>query len=64
MPPFEAALAVFGADRVMFSVDYPYAPNRKGREFLDALTLPERDLEKITHTNAERLLKLNEVKRA
>src|SRR5262249_25028037 len=33
-PPFLAALATFGIDRIMFSVDYPYAPNRKGREFL------------------------------
>jgi predicted TIM-barrel fold metal-dependent hydrolase len=57
-PPFEIALAVFGVDRVLFSVDYPYAPNHKGREFLDALKLPASDFEKISHGNAERLLKL------
>ena len=63
LPPFELALAAFGVDRVMFSVDYPYAPNRKGREFLDALKLPEPEMEKITHANAERLLKLTKDKR-
>ena len=29
-PPFLAALLTFGIDRIMFSVDYPYAPNAKG----------------------------------
>jgi predicted TIM-barrel fold metal-dependent hydrolase len=58
LPPFEIALAVFGADRVMFSVDYPYAPNAKGRAFLDALKLPQDDMEKICFRNAERVLGL------
>ena len=34
-PPFIAALQTFGIDRIMFSVDYPYAPDAKGREFLE-----------------------------
>ena len=38
-PPFLAALKTFGIDRIMFSVDYPYAPNAKGRAFLDRLSL-------------------------
>jgi predicted TIM-barrel fold metal-dependent hydrolase len=38
-PPFLAALATFGIDRIMFSVDYPYAPNAKGRTFLDSISL-------------------------
>jgi len=58
LPPFEVALAVFGADRIMFSVDYPYAPNQVGRRFLDALKLPQVDLEKLCHGNAERVLNL------
>jgi uncharacterized protein len=58
LPPLEIALAVFGVDRVMFSVDYPYAPNQMGRQFLDALKLLQGDLEKICHGNAERLLRL------
>ena len=27
VPPFLAALLTFGADRILFSVDYPFAPN-------------------------------------
>jgi len=57
-PPFIAALQTFGIDRIMFSVDYPYAPNRKGREFLDGVALSPSDKEKLTHGNADALLKL------
>lgn len=57
-PPFLAALLTFGIDRLMFSVDYPYAPNAKGREFLDRLTLAPADMAKLTHGNAEALLGL------
>jgi len=58
LPPFEVALAVFGVDRVLFSIDYPYSSNRQGREFIDAVKLPCGDLEKVAHGNADRLLKL------
>lgn len=42
----------------MFSVDYPYSPNAKGRAFLDQLSLAPADQTKLTHGNAERLLRL------
>jgi predicted TIM-barrel fold metal-dependent hydrolase len=58
-PPLDVALAVFGIDRVMFSIDYPYSSNRTGRNFLDTLKLPAADLEKFAHGNADRLLKLS-----
>ncbi len=57
-PPFLAALQTFGIDRLMFSVDYPYAPNHKGREFLDRIALAPADMAKLTHGNADALLKL------
>ena len=57
-PPFIAALQTFGIDRIMFSVDYPYAPNAKGREFLDGVSLAPSDMAKLTHGNADALLKL------
>lgn len=57
-PPFVAALMTFGIDRILFSVDYPYSENAKGRSFLDALLASPEDKAKITHGNAERLLKL------
>jgi uncharacterized protein len=57
-PPFLAALLTFGIDRIMFSVDYPYAPNAKGRAFLDGLSLAPADMAKLAHGNADALLKL------
>ena len=57
-PPFLAALQTFGIDRLMFSVDYPYAPNMRGREFLDGVALAPADMAKLTHGNADALLKL------
>jgi uncharacterized protein len=57
-PPFLAALTTFGIDRIMFSVDYPYAPNAMGRKFLDTISISPADMEKLTHKNADALLKL------
>jgi predicted TIM-barrel fold metal-dependent hydrolase len=54
----DVALAVFGADRVLFSIDYPYSSNQQGRTFLDSVKLPAGDLEKLAHGNADQLLKL------
>lgn len=58
VPPLLCTLQVVGADRILFSVDYPYSPNTVGRKFLDALPVSPDDLGKISHGNAERLLKL------
>ena len=57
-PPLLTALLTFGIDRILFSVDYPYASNEKGRAFLEALTLAPADVAKLAHGNADRLLKL------
>jgi len=57
-PPFDCAREVLGLDRLMYSVDYPFSPNTKGKDFLATLNLKEADLAQLTHTNAERLLKL------
>jgi uncharacterized protein len=56
VPPLYLALQVLGADRILFSIDYPYSPNEIGRNFLDNLYLPASEFDKITHRNAERLL--------
>ncbi len=58
LPPFLCAFQVVGADRILFSVDYPYDSNTLGRAFLDALPVSAEDGAKISHGNAERLLKL------
>jgi predicted TIM-barrel fold metal-dependent hydrolase len=58
LPPFLCTLQVIGADRILFSVDYPYASNAQGRQFLDSLPVSAADLHKIAHGNAERLLRI------
>jgi uncharacterized protein len=58
MVPFVAALMSFGVDRIMFSVDYPFASNARARAFLDALPVSPADRDKIAHGNADRLLRL------
>jgi predicted TIM-barrel fold metal-dependent hydrolase len=58
MVPFMAALMSFGVDRIMFSVDYPFASNARARAFLDELPVSPADRAKIAHGNADRLLRL------
>ena len=58
LPPLMALLMTFGADRVLFSVDYPFSPNAKGTEFLRSLPIAEADKRKLAHGNADRLLGL------
>ncbi|HUA06585.1 MAG TPA: amidohydrolase family protein [Solirubrobacteraceae bacterium] len=58
-PPLILLLEVIGADRVMFSVDYPYSSNAEGRDFVLGAPISEADREKLAHANAERLLRLD-----
>ncbi|WP_428487036.1 amidohydrolase family protein [Rhodopila sp.] len=58
MVPFLAALTAFGVDRILFSVDYPFASNARARVFLDSLPVSPADRLKIAHGNADRLLRL------
>ena len=57
-PPFIAALQTFGIDRIMFSVDYPFAPDAMGRKFLNEVALSPADMAKLCHGTADALLKL------
>jgi predicted TIM-barrel fold metal-dependent hydrolase len=58
LQPFLCALTVFGADRILFAVDYPYSPNTDGQNFLNSAPVSPGDLAKIAYKNAEWLLKL------
>jgi hypothetical protein len=58
MPPFLTALHTVSVDRILFSVDYPYSTNTRGRDFLDSLPLSPDEIAKISHRNAETLLGL------
>lgn len=56
--PLECAMSTFGVDRIMFSVDHPFADSTRATAFLHSAPLSEGDREKIAHTNAEALLRL------
>ena len=58
LAPLLPLLMTFGVDRVMFSIDYPFSPNQRGRDFLDALPVSPADKVKIAHANADMLLGL------
>ena len=57
-PPFRCAMDVVGADRLMYSVDYPYRTNIAGSRFLQSTAISPADLKKVASGNAERVLKL------
>jgi predicted TIM-barrel fold metal-dependent hydrolase len=58
MPAFLAAFMTFGADRLPFSVDYPFGHNMAAVDFLKNLPVSPEDREKIAHRNADALLGL------
>jgi len=59
-PPLTIAIETFGIDNIMFSVDYPFSTNEQGKQYLDSLDLPQEDMEKLTHGNADKILKMNQ----
>jgi uncharacterized protein len=58
VPPLLCALMVFGADRMLFSIDYPFSDSAQAAAFLRDAPLSPADKQKIAHGNAERLLRL------
>jgi len=57
-PAFLNLYLQVGADRIMFSADYPYSSMAEARTFLDHLPVSGMDKHKIAHKNAEHLLKV------
>lgn len=55
----QRSIDIIGADRILFSADYPYQyrPGRDARNFLEAIELSEEDKEKFAFRNWERLIK-------
>jgi len=47
-----------GADRMLFSIDYPFESNQEMVEFIDAAPICDIDKAKMYHANAEKLLGL------
>ena len=56
--PFMDLLLQIGAERIMFSADYPYSSMREARDFLVNLPVSPHDRERIAHSNAEKLFRL------
>ena len=59
VPPFMVLLETFGADRIVFAVDYPFLGNDGAHEFLDRLPVSPADRERIAYGNADKLLGLS-----
>jgi predicted TIM-barrel fold metal-dependent hydrolase len=57
-PPLLCALQVFGADRILFSTDYPYGDPVQHARFLAEAPISPTDRDKIGHHNAEKLFRL------
>jgi predicted TIM-barrel fold metal-dependent hydrolase len=47
-----------GADRILFSNDYPYEDYAEGGEFIETVPIAESDRRKIAFDNAKALYKL------
>jgi predicted TIM-barrel fold metal-dependent hydrolase len=56
-PPLLCALQVFGADRILFSTDYPYGDPVEHARFLAEAPISPADRDKISHRNAQRLFR-------
>src|SRR5438105_2465288 len=57
-PALICCVLEMGADRILFSVDYPFVPNPPGVRWMDNVPLGPEDREKILSGNARRLLKI------
>jgi 5-carboxyvanillate decarboxylase len=49
---------VLGPDNIMFAIDYPYVDTAEAAQFMQSAQLPDADMEKITHRNAERIFRI------
>lgn len=51
--PFLSLLLLVGAERILFSADWPYASMAEARAFLDRIPVSPADRDRIAHGNAE-----------
>lgn len=57
-PALACSLMEMGVDRILFSVDWPFASNIEGRRFIDCAPISAHDRAKILGANAAALLRL------
>ncbi|WP_353065443.1 amidohydrolase family protein [Tunturibacter psychrotolerans] len=62
LPPLKCALEVVGIERMMYSVDYPFSANTKGKDFLEKVAgvLSGAEMEMLVGGNAAKVLRLGE----
>jgi predicted TIM-barrel fold metal-dependent hydrolase len=62
LPPLECALEVVGIERMMYSVDYPFSANTKGKDFLEKVAgvLSGAEMEMLVGGNAAKVLRLGD----
>jgi predicted TIM-barrel fold metal-dependent hydrolase len=58
MPHFQFIYSLMGAERILYSIDYPYQSLDGARAFIDRLPVSAGEKALIAHGNAERLLGL------
>jgi len=56
---FICAILTIGADRILFSVDYPYEMMEPAARWIERAPISENDRRKIAHRNAESLFRLS-----
>ena len=54
------AIGEIGADRVMYSVDYPFEDMVEAKEWFDQVAIGETDRAKIARGNAQKLFRLQD----
>ncbi len=57
-PPLQFCLDIFGAERVLYAIDYPYEQTAEAVTFIRAAPLDASAMRKVTHANAEALFKI------
>lgn len=57
VPPLLCALQVFGADRIMFSSDYPFGDPVEHARFLAEAPISPADRDKVAYRNAQKLFR-------
>lgn len=57
-PALLCCVMEMGADRILFSVDWPYVENAPGTAWMEGVPLGTEDREKILNGNAKRLLRM------
>ena len=56
--PLRFCLDMFGEDRILFAIDYPYEQTAEAVPFIRAAPLSQEAMRKITHANAETLFRI------